>query len=209
MTWATDLVQALENLGGQAQLSDIYNEIENIRPNLTNAWKSSVRERIQRHSSDSFSYNPDNPDLFYSVEGLGSGIWGLRSSLTKTPVASDIDGGNETTLRAKQEVYRILRDTMLARKIKKLHKDQCQLCNTTVRLKNNETYSEAHHIIPIGKPHHGPDTPENIIVVCPTCHVLCDYGAIILDIKQIKQRAGHSISIKSINYHNESVVGGL
>ncbi|EKZ9001837.1 HNH endonuclease [Vibrio fluvialis] len=98
---------------------------------------------------------------------------------------------------------------MLARKIKKLHKDQCQLCNTTVRLKNNETYSEAHHIIPIGKPHHGPDTPENIIVVCPTCHVLCDYGAIILDIKQIKQRAGHSISIKSINYHNESVVGGL
>ena len=86
MTWATDLVQALENLGGQAQLSDIYCEIKQIRPNLTSAWKSSVRERIQRHSSDSLSYNPDNPDLFYSVEGLGSGIWGLRSSLNKTPL---------------------------------------------------------------------------------------------------------------------------
>ena len=208
MTWATDLVQALENLGGQAQLSDIYCEIKQIRPNLTSAWKSSVRERIQRHSSDSLSYNPDNPDLFYSVEGLGSGIWGLRSSLNKTPVACDINGGNETTVRSKLEVYRILRDTTLARKIKKLHKDQCQLCDTIVKLKNDETYSEAHHIIPIGKPHNGPDTPENIIVVCPTCHVLCDYGVISLDINQIKQRLGHGISIESTNYHNESIVDG-
>jgi len=205
MSWANDLVQALENLGGQAPLAEIYDEIKNIRSNLSSTWRATVRERIQRHSTDSDAYNPRNPNLFYSVEGLGAGIWGLRSRLTRTPKASDIDGGNESPRRVKQDTYRVLRDTSLARKLKLLHKNRCQLCGYSVELKNGETYSEAHHIIPLGTPHDGPDIANNILVLCPNCHVLCDYGAISLSSDQIRSSTGHSISKKSLNYHNRII----
>ena len=205
MTWASDLVLAFENLGGQAELAHVYDEIEKIRPNLTPAWKSSVRERIQRHSSDSHAYNTKNPDLFYSLEGLGGGIWGLRSKVNSTPKAIDLNSGEENPSVSKQEVYRVLRDSTLARQVKLLHSNCCQLCSTTMKLKGDKLYSEAHHIIPLGEPHKGPDKAENLIVLCPNCHVLCDYGAITLDISKITQVDNHKISQKSIDYHNNKI----
>lgn len=209
MTWANDIVRALENLGGQAELAQIYAEIETIRPSLTKAWKSSVRECIQRRSSDSNAYKESNPDLFYSLEGLGQGVWGLRNYLNSTPKASDLsDLGDDAPSVVKQDTYRILRDTTLARKLKKLHEDTCQLCSTQVKLRADTTYSEAHHIIPLGQPHFGPDTAENMIVLCPNCHVLCDYGAIELSLNTISMRAAHSVSSESVTYHNKSIWGG-
>jgi hypothetical protein len=50
--------------------------------------------------------------LLYSVKGIGSDVWGLRSRLTTTPLASDI-AESETPRRVHTEVYRILRDTEL------------------------------------------------------------------------------------------------
>ena len=206
MTWASDLVLAFENLGGQAELAHVYDEIEEIRANnLTPAWKSSVRERIQRHSSDSNAYNPKNPDLFYSLKGLGSGIWGLRSAIISTPKAIDLNSGEENPHTSKQEIYRVLRDSTLARQLKLLHSNCCQLCSTTVKLKGDKLYSEAHHIIPLGKPHKGPDTAENLIVLCPNCHVLCDYGAISLNLSKITLVDSHAISQASIDYHNNVI----
>lgn len=45
---------------------------------LTPGQKGGIRKNIQTHSSDCSSYNTKNQDLFYSVEGLGKGVWGLR-----------------------------------------------------------------------------------------------------------------------------------
>jgi putative restriction endonuclease len=39
-------------------------------------------------------------------------------------------------------------------------------------------YAEACHIKPLGRPHNGPDTPENILCLCPNCHVLFDEFAL-------------------------------
>ncbi|WP_429104392.1 HNH endonuclease [Aeromonas allosaccharophila] len=205
MSWADDLVQAFENLGGQAELADIYDEIEKIRLNLTPAWKSSVRERIQRHSSDSAAYNEKNPDLFYSLEGLGNGVWGLRSKVATTPLATDLNSGEENPSVSPQVIYRILRDSTLAIKIKLLHSNTCQICRTTIELQNGQLYSEAHHIIPLGSPHNGPDTPGNMLVLCPNCHVLCDYGGIELNSSKIKSIDGHAVSEESIEYHNSAI----
>lgn len=57
----------------------LYEEYENYCClKLTPGQKGGIRKNIQTHSSDCFSYNPKNQDLFYSVKGLGKGIWGLR-----------------------------------------------------------------------------------------------------------------------------------
>ena len=205
MRWEDDIVLALEHLGGIAGYDDIYAEIKRIRTNLPKNWKAVVRRRVQDLSSDSAGFK-DGKNLFFSVNGLHAGVWGLRSALTVTPEAVDLPDGTEDPKRAYGHTYRVLRDTVLARKIKLLHKDRCQICGEVVSIGNGKTYAEAHHIIPLGAPHGGPDTAENIIVLCPNHHVLCDYGAIKLSMQNITCTKGHVISAKSIEYHNEKIV---
>jgi putative restriction endonuclease len=41
-------------------------------------------------------------------------------------------------------------------------------------------YAEAAHVRPLGAPHNGPDTPDNILCLCPNHHVLLDYGGVAL-----------------------------
>src|ERR1044071_1149933 len=98
----------------------------------------------------------------------------------RTEIAVDIDDPSPTS-RAKTEVYRILRDTALARRLKLLYGNACQICGLAVPLAHGQLYSEAHHLKPLGMPHNGPDIEENIIIVCPIHHVQCDYGAIQID----------------------------
>ena len=77
-TWKEDIVKALENLGGSAHLSEIYNEVERIRPdNLNPTWDRTVQRELETNSSDSDAFSGE--DIFYSVEGKGKGVWGLRS----------------------------------------------------------------------------------------------------------------------------------
>ena len=104
--------------------------------------------------------------------------------------------------RVRQETYRILRDTALARKAKELHQYKCQICGQALTLADNTLYAEAHHIRPLGKPHDGPDVPGNILCVCPNDHVLLDYGAIKLDKTLL-----HGIDSAFIDYHNERIYG--
>ena len=71
----------MKELGGIASLNEITNQIEN-RDILTyiktnQAWNRNVSAEIQKHCSETKSYIEGNDDLFYSVEGLGKGIWGL------------------------------------------------------------------------------------------------------------------------------------
>jgi hypothetical protein len=116
-----------------------------------------------------------------------------------TPVASDI---NEPSIpeRTLVTTYRVLRDTALARRIKADEDYKCQLCGVRIILRNGQPYAEAHHVKPLGKPHEGPDTPDNILCVCPNCHVRLDYGAVRLTYDVLK-----NIRTEFINYHNENI----
>lgn len=72
------IVQALHNLGGEASYPEIYAEYERISGvQLTHSRKAGIRKSIEDHSSDSLNYK-GREDLFYSVYGLGNGVWGLR-----------------------------------------------------------------------------------------------------------------------------------
>ncbi|MGR3278007.1 HNH endonuclease [Acaryochloris marina NIES-2412] len=203
-TWDEDIRAALESLGGSSSYDDLYAEIERRREDLPNKWKSVVRRRVQDLSSDSAGFK-NGKDLFFSVEGLGGGVWGLRSMVRQTREAYDLPDGDNQPERTRIETYRILRDTTLARKIKLLHRDRCQICDMVVDLGNGETYSEAHHIKPLGNSHKGPDVAGNILILCPNHHVLCDYGAIRLDIGFLRVIQGHELDIEYINYHNANL----
>ena len=80
-TWLEIAYQALINLNGRGQLNSIYEEVFRIAPDKCNgnkSWKSAVRDRIQKHSSDSKTFKRTNQDLFISLEGIGQGQWGIR-----------------------------------------------------------------------------------------------------------------------------------
>jgi hypothetical protein len=202
-TWLEDITSALIKVGGIAHYEQLYAEINRAREGvLPESWKQIVQRTIQNHSSDSSGYR--SRDLFYSVEGIGSGIWGLRSALIPTPYAFDLQEPSPPE-RVLTETYRVLRDTQLARKLKALHRNACQICSTTLRLADGTMYSEAHHIRPLGAPHNGPDVAGNIIVLCPNHHVLFDYGALSLDADKLSIVHGHRIEAKYVAYHNEII----
>ncbi len=74
-------------------------------------------------------------------------------------------------------MLRIVRDTKQARRIKEIYDHGCQMCGT--RLEGlSGPYAEAAHVRPLGAPHNGPDTPDNILCQCPNHHVLFDHGGV-------------------------------
>ena len=81
VSYLSEIITALKELGGTAHLSDINSKIEErgILPALkTNpTWKNTVRSEIQRHCKETQSYVEGNEVLFFSVNGIGKGVWGL------------------------------------------------------------------------------------------------------------------------------------
>lgn len=206
--WTEDIVAALTALGGTGSYDDIYAQVVKIRPARPPSWKDVIRRRIQDLSSDSAGFK-QGEDLFFSVEGLGRGIWGLRGMVRDSLVAVDLPSGNEAPGRGEQRTYRVLRDTKLARQLKLLHRDRCQVCDETIQVSESRTYSEAHHIIPLGNRHNGPDIPGNIIVLCPNHHALCDMGGMLLNRSDLLTVDGHIVSDKSLEYHNDRIFGSF
>lgn len=92
-----------------------------------------------------------------------------------------------------------------ARALKLRHRNQCQICGVAIPLWGGLTYAEAHHIRPLGHPHNGPDTPSNMIILCPNHHAQCDLGAIRLDIESLRRVSDHIIDTEYIQYHNTKI----
>lgn len=106
-TYLSEITEALKALGGTGHLSDICHVMEErdklpaIKTNP--AWESAVRAAIQSHCSETQSYKEGNSDLFYSVHGIGQGVWGLRayadastSSISVDPPVSQQDPETST-----------------------------------------------------------------------------------------------------------------
>ena len=181
MTWIVEIVKAFNELGGIAKYPELYNCIQkNTSRDLPKTWKAIIRKIVEDHSSDSDNFKGN--DLFYSVEGLGNGVWGLRSELKETPKAEDLGVVEDKTKlpdKIKTEMFRVLRDTKLIKKMKMLYQNKCQVCSMKIKLKNGE-YSEGHHIKPYVK-HNGSDTSDNMIILCPNHHVEFDYGMMAIN----------------------------
>lgn len=110
--------------------------------------------------------------------------------------------------RIETTVQRIIRDTKLSREIKELYKYKCQVCNKTIETSSG-LYAEAAHIKPLGTPHNGPDSIENLLCLCPNHHVMFDYGgfSILANYNLIGEdgflvvKNNHNINKEFLKYH--------
>jgi len=121
----------------------------------------------------------------------------------------ELPAGNVTPQRKESRVTRIVRDSDVSDAVKELHDYTCQICE--VRLVTPRgAYAEGCHIKPLGRPHAGPDTQENLLCLCPNCHVQFDEQAVwVEDDLTIRGEHGgtlrthplHNISIDYLRYH--------
>lgn len=131
-------------------------------------------------------------DHWREVGKSGFFIWRFR--LTKWESAWPAHSSQEATQQPARRpvlVQRIVRDTAAARALKAMYDHRCQICGERLETAAGP-YAEAAHIRPLGAPHHGPDTADNLLCLCPNHHVLFDFGAFgIGEDRQLLGLPGH------------------
>ncbi len=227
-----DVIQSLKELGGEAEWHSIQENIDKKRSHLYLPYKdkrnyeNTMFQLVQVHCQGYAKYNGDEKFIKVSTDPLvfrltdatlKSGTILRKKSKSKFQDAEEItkeswfedvitsSDFSEPPTRVESKTYRIIRDTLIARKIKEIHNFRCQICHETPIKLRSGYYAEAHHIKPLGNPYNGPDVADNIICVCPNCHVLLDYGAIKIDKAIILDVQSHQISSEYIKFHNEII----
>ena len=129
------------------------------------------------------------------------------------PVAN-LPAGNPHPQTATGVVTRTIRSTAVSRAVKALYDDRCQVCDTRLEVPGG-TIAEGAHIRALGKPHRGPDVPDNVLCLCPNHHALLDDGGIYIgDDLKVRNHAGdviamldttskQSIGLEHLTYHRE------
>ena len=167
-----------------------------IRPDPKGSNGSKVRLRIVRASDGSF---------YVQTDGRGPRLLlANRDHSLVTPLATDL--AEPPTNRIPTTIYRILRDTELARSVKVMHEYRCQICGHSIELPDGSRYAEAHHIQPLGGDHKGDDKIGNILCVCPNHHAELDYCVLALDLSALRQVADHPVDQKYLDYHNKRLL---
>ncbi|MBC7761734.1 MAG: HNH endonuclease [Candidatus Saccharibacteria bacterium] len=111
-------------------------------------------------------------------------------------------------------VSRRIRDSALAREVKAIYADCCQICQTAIPGVGERLYSEGAHVKPLGRPHLGKDSLDNLLCLCPNHHTQFDIGGfVILDdfsvaralnlepFAQLKFKGHHAIQPANVSYH--------
>ena len=125
-----------------------------------------------------------------------------ESAGAKVPV------GNETPNRRASKITRVVRSNAVGDWVKRLHDFTCQICGTRLETPAG-AYAETCHIEPLGRPHNGPDVAENVLCLCPKCHVLFDELSVWVnydrslggEIGLLRTNSQHSISPDALQYH--------
>jgi putative restriction endonuclease len=180
--------------------------------------------RVSRGHKHKSPYSPEKGyqyaglykvDAYWPAKGrAGFNIWRYRliacDAQTSEEIPKKASSGDVETKRVEVTVQRIVRDTKIAKRVKQLHKYQCQVCGIALETSAG-LYAEAAHIKPLGQPHNGPDVESNILCLCPNHHVLFDNGGLTIadDLKligvdgELKTVKKHKIELEFIQYHRE------
>lgn len=214
--------------GGQDDKGRQIANQELVRGNLALA-KSEIDGLPVRVIRGADKKNPFAPESGYRYDGLysveshwhdigKSGFLVYRFRLVKLDSALPpnklskglipLPTGSDAPRRITTNAARIIRDSKLGRELKKLYGYKCQVCAIEITT-NAGLYAEAAHIKPVGKPHNGPDRPENLLCLCPNHHLMLDKGVYMIndDLSLIGiegkliKHSEHEISIEHIRYH--------
>ncbi|WP_266203809.1 YDG/SRA domain-containing protein [Pontibacter kalidii] len=169
-----------------------------------------------------------SPEYGYRYDGLykvvkywkkkgksGFNVWLFRLEKVDTDNRFGFEVKEETpgyskTSRTAVTQQRINRDYSLTIKVKEIYNSHCQVCN--VKLYTSAGfYAEAAHIKPLGKPHNGPDTLDNLLCLCPNHHVMFDFGGFTINDDfsltglegELNINTEHKINKEFIRYHRE------
>ncbi len=167
-----------------------------------------VRTLLTRHLPD---VNHARLLVDVGLEGYDSAAGASSFDLQATLA----EGSAGVTARRAVTTYQLIRDSQVAKDVKKLYDHHCQVCG--LRLQTGRGgYSEAAHIRGLGAPHHGPDHVSNLLCLCPNHHVLFDTFTIYIDrdgmvraaadqseIGRLRDHPSHEISLEHISYHRQ------
>ena len=199
MTWRDETIAALTRMSIRHQ-SNFFTRRQIIEEEL-----GRIAEAVQtagRTPAQTLSrVLQDLRDEGY-LEFDGHGGYTLLDS-TFEPTAFDIPTDYVSPDRAPTTVHRIVRDTVIVSELKRLYGYRCQVCKTRLELTSG-FYCEAHHLMPLGMPHSGPDVKPNILIVCPNHHVRLDYGALKIDIGSLELN-DHFLDQGFVDYHNHQI----
>ncbi|MFD3606616.1 YDG/SRA domain-containing protein [Streptomyces atroolivaceus] len=121
----------------------------------------------------------DRAQELTSVEQQIQDVLGLEAQGAGGGV--DGDERDAPTRRRTSTVDRIIRDTAVARRVKRLHEFTCQICGLAVSVgPDGKSYAEGAHIHALGGSDGGPDVDGNVLCLCPNCHIRLDRGALYL-----------------------------
>lgn len=134
----------------------------------------------------------------------------IQIVLSKLPSHRALTGGNGIPERKNYTAYKVVRDAELARNLKKHYDHKCQVCGTRIETAEGP-YAEAAHIRPLGAPHNGPDTADNLLCLCPNHHVMFDKGVFSIAscytlvglVGSLTVLPGHNIKPAHLDYHLE------
>lgn len=119
---------------------------------------------------------------------------------------------HKNTERKQGVVLRVVRDTAIAHEIKKLYDFKCQICQFQLPTRSGG-YAEGAHIRPLGKPHSGHDSSDNLLCLCPNHHVMLDKGSFTIkdDLEltgaisgKLFVKPSHKLNKDNLKYHRES-----
>ena len=91
-----------------------------------------------------------------------------------------LPASNQEPDRVRSYTTRIVRDTLASEAVKDIHNHVCQACSTRIE-RPGGAYAQAAYIRPLGRPHNGPDRADNILCLCPNCHILFDGWAFAIE----------------------------
>lgn len=133
----------------------------------------------------------------------------IEISTNDTVVAPEevIDSTFSPTMRKQRTSSSVVRNTKIVARIKELYDDRCQICNfKTPTCDPRVHYSEAAHIVPLGEPHNGRDSIDNLLCLCPNHHKMLDFGAFGIndDLKLIGKLTGELTVHKNHKIHPDA-----
>lgn len=156
---------------------------------------------------------------YWSKQGGGGGflVWQYRlSRIEGQPPIGDLEifptipSGSDQPARSTAIVSRVIRNTQIGNTAKELYDYRCQVCN--IRLETpSGAYAESCHIKPLGRPHNGSDTLDNVLCLCPNCHALFDMHALTIQDdyyipevgRKLTLRDEHTLEQGYLGYHRE------
>lgn len=183
----SQIIEAMNALGGHCYYKDLYAKIAELHPDCyenyskIGNWKASIRANIERFSSDSKSFQGKN-DVFYSIDGLGKGHWGLRTpDITEQTMdySADDEGFLEGKMAYKKHLVRERNHALKVQTIKKFKATHgnniyCEICGFDFYKTYGDIgkdFIEVHHTIPISTIKENEKTKvEDMALLCSNCH---------------------------------------